>query len=151
MLIHVMFNEIIIIICSLFICSSVDPFSPTALGERESQAAREQMRQRWESLRLELKTKLQLLQNTLEQDHKQPVKEVAVHFLFKRLIIKVKRHLTSDLFFFCNLQVYSRPSRVATSGPIFKGEAQANSSSLKTLYVSFRQTIEEMTTQVLFS
>lgn len=31
------------------------------------------MRQRWESLRLELKTKLQLLQKTLEQDHKQPV------------------------------------------------------------------------------
>lgn len=54
-------------------CSSVDPFSATVLVERESQAAREQMRQRWESLRLELKTKLQLLQKTLEQDHKQPV------------------------------------------------------------------------------
>lgn len=54
-------------------CSSVDPFSPTVLVERESKAAREQMRQRWESLRLELKTKLQLLQKTLEQDHKQPV------------------------------------------------------------------------------
>lgn len=73
--------------CPLLICSSVDPFSPAALGERESQAAREQMRQRWESLRLELKTKLQLLQNTLEQDHKQPVKEIAVHLPFKRLII----------------------------------------------------------------
>lgn len=59
-------------------CSSVDPFSPTALVESESQAAREQMRQRWESLRLELKTKLQLLQKTLEQDHKQPVEDIAV-------------------------------------------------------------------------
>lgn len=128
----------------------MDPFSPTALGERESQAAREQMRQRWESLRLELKTKLQLLQNTLEQDHKQPVKEIAVYLLFKRLIVKVEDIQHVIFYFFC-IQVYSRPSRVATSGPIFKGEAQADSSSLKTLYDNFRQTIEEMTTQVLFS
>lgn len=35
------------------------------------------MRQRWESLRLELKTKLQLLQKTLEQDHKQPVRTLS--------------------------------------------------------------------------
>lgn len=48
------------------------------------------MRQRWESLRLELKTKLQLLQNTLEQDHKQPVREISVHLPCKRLIVKVK-------------------------------------------------------------
>lgn len=51
-----------------------EPFSPASLAERETQAGREQMRQRWESLRLELKTKLQLLQKTLEQDHKQPVR-----------------------------------------------------------------------------
>lgn len=57
----------------LSLCSATEPFSPAALAERESQAAREQMKQRWESLRLELKTKLQLLQKTLEQDHKQPV------------------------------------------------------------------------------
>lgn len=54
-------------------CSATEPFSPAALVERESQVAREQMRQRWESLRLELKTKQQLLQKTLQQDHKQPV------------------------------------------------------------------------------
>lgn len=51
-------------------CSSVDPFSTAAVDERESQAAQEQMRQKWESLRLELKTKLQLLQKNLEKDHK---------------------------------------------------------------------------------
>lgn len=54
-------------------CSATEPLSPAGLVERESQAAREQMRQRWESLRLELKTKQQLLQKNLEQDHKQPV------------------------------------------------------------------------------
>lgn len=57
----------------LSLCSTTAPFSPEALVEREAQMAREQMKQRWESLRLELKTKLQLLQKTLEQDHKQPV------------------------------------------------------------------------------
>lgn len=51
------------------LCSTTEPFSPEALSER----GREQMRQRWESLRLELKTKLQLLQKTLEQDYSQPV------------------------------------------------------------------------------
>lgn len=55
-------------------CSTTEPFSAAALVEREAQAAQEQLRQRWESLRLELKTKLQLLQKTLEQDHKQPVR-----------------------------------------------------------------------------
>jgi len=44
-----------------------------ALAEREARAWQEQTRQRWESLRLELKTKLQLLHKTLEQEHKQPV------------------------------------------------------------------------------
>lgn len=57
----------------LSLCSTTEPFSTEALVEREAQAAREQMKQRWESMRLELKTKLQLLQKTLEQDHKQPV------------------------------------------------------------------------------
>lgn len=47
------------------------------------------------------------------------------------------------------LQVYSRASRVTTAGSLFKGETKADKSSLKTLYDSFRQTIEEMTTQVL--
>ncbi|KAJ0008745.1 hypothetical protein NQD34_016160 [Periophthalmus magnuspinnatus] len=49
-----------------------EPFSPEVLVEKEAQIARDQMRQRWESLKLELKTKLQLLQKTLEQDQKQP-------------------------------------------------------------------------------
>lgn len=49
------------------------------------------MRQRWESLRLELKTKLQLLQKTLEQDHKQPVRipvfliTVSIHSIEKQI------------------------------------------------------------------
>ncbi|XP_061651777.1 nesprin-1 isoform X12 [Phyllopteryx taeniolatus] len=50
-----------------------EPFSTAALAEREADAAREQMRQRWESLRLELKTKMQLMQKNLEQDHNQTV------------------------------------------------------------------------------
>lgn len=64
----------------LSLCSTTEPFSPAALVERDSRAAREQMRQRWESLRLELKTKLQLLQKTLEQDHKQPVQTLWCYY-----------------------------------------------------------------------
>ncbi|KAF1374585.1 hypothetical protein PFLUV_G00230620 [Perca fluviatilis] len=109
-------EEILIQQASPSSASTTEPFSPATLVERESQAAREQMRQKWESLRLELKTKLQLLQKTLEQDHKQPV--------------------------------YSRASRVTTAGTLFKGETQADKSSLNNLYDSFRQTIEDMTTQV---
>ena len=54
--------------------STKAPFSAEALAEREAQACQEQSRQRWESLRLELRTKLQLLHKTLEQEHQQPVK-----------------------------------------------------------------------------
>ncbi|XP_032356678.1 nesprin-1 isoform X1 [Etheostoma spectabile] len=43
--------------------------------------------------------------------------------------------------------VYSRASRVTTAGTLFKGETQADKSSLNNLYDSFRQTIEDMTTQ----
>lgn len=53
--------------------SASEPFPLAALAEREAQAARQQMRQRWESLRLELKTKVQLMQKNLKQDHKQTV------------------------------------------------------------------------------
>ncbi|XP_037550764.1 nesprin-1 [Nematolebias whitei] len=91
--------------------SATEPFSPKALSE----AGREQMRQRWESLRLELKTKLQLLQKTLEQDQSQ--------------------------------QIFTRASRVTTAGSLFKGDAQDDKCSLKTLYDGFRQTVEDMTTQ----
>lgn len=38
---------------------------------------------------------------------------------------------------------------MTTAVSMFKGETQADSSSLKTLYDSFRQTVEDMTTQVL--
>ena len=38
---------------------------------------------------------------------------------------------------------------MTTAGSLFKRETQADKSSLKTLYGSFRQTIEDMTTQVL--
>ncbi|RXM34940.1 Nesprin-1 [Acipenser ruthenus] len=41
--------------------------------EGEKLAAQEQMRQKWESLNKEFITKQQLLQNTLQQDHSQPV------------------------------------------------------------------------------
>ena len=54
--------------------STVEPFSAEALAEREAQACQEQSRQRWESLRLELRTKLQLLHKTLEQEQQQPVR-----------------------------------------------------------------------------
>lgn len=52
-----------------------------------------------------------------------------------------------DCFMFF-LQVYSRPSRVTTAGSLFKGDTQEDKSSLKNLYDCFRQTIEDMTTQV---
>lgn len=68
----------------LSLSSTMEPFSPAALVEREAQAAREQMRQRWESLRLELKTKLQLLQKTLEQDHKQLVQILWCYYCLHR-------------------------------------------------------------------
>lgn len=74
----------------------MEPFSPAALVERESQAAQEQMRQRWESLRLELKTKLQLLQKTLEQDHKQPVRTL----LYCELSALIKSGTVVDFLFF---------------------------------------------------
>lgn len=69
-LIRLCFNKLITDVFVL--CSTTEPFSPAALSE----SRRDQMRQRWESLRLELKTKLQLLQKTLEQDQKQPVMHV---------------------------------------------------------------------------
>ncbi|XP_041710587.2 nesprin-1 isoform X1 [Coregonus clupeaformis] len=94
-----------------------EPFSPEILLERETRAAQDQMRQRWESLRKELSTKLQLLRKTLEQDHKQPV--------------------------------YSRTARVTTTGTLFKGQMgkTEDTSSLKTLYDGFSQTMEEMSCQ----
>uniref|UniRef100_A0AAV2JAL2 Calponin-homology (CH) domain-containing protein n=1 Tax=Knipowitschia caucasica TaxID=637954 RepID=A0AAV2JAL2_KNICA len=88
-----------------------EPFAPENLAQKEAEVSREQMRQRWESLKLELKTKLQLLQKSLEQDQKQPL--------------------------------YGH-SRVTASGPLFKGQSQADKSSLKSLYDSFRQTIEDI-------
>lgn len=136
--------------------STSEPFSPAALAERESQAAREQLRQKWESLRLELKTKLQLLQKTLEQDLKQPVQTL---LLIAKSKSKVHWHCCWRYFSSkgllltarccCFLQVYSRASRVTTAGSLFKGETEAGKSSLNTLYDSFRQTMEDMPTQVL--
>uniref|UniRef100_A0A1A8H4I9 Spectrin repeat containing, nuclear envelope 1b n=1 Tax=Nothobranchius korthausae TaxID=1143690 RepID=A0A1A8H4I9_9TELE len=104
-------EEILIKQASPCSASTTEPFSPEALPE----TGREQMKQRWESLRLELKTKLQLLQKTLEQDQK--------------------------------LLVFSRASRVTSAGSLFKGDTQSDKSSLKTLYDSFRQTVEDITTQ----
>lgn len=46
------------------------------------------------------------------------------------------------------MQVFSRATRVTSTGSLFKGETQPDNSSLKTLYDSFRQTVEDMTTQV---
>lgn len=132
----------------LLFSSTTEPFSPAALGEREAQASREQMRQRWESLRLELKTKLQLLQKTLEQDQKQLVKT-------SWMLLKCKVYVVSSklkIVCFSVFQIYSRTPRVTTTGSLFRGESQADKSSLKTLYDSFRQTVEDMSSQVsLFS
>ncbi|MED6238399.1 hypothetical protein ATANTOWER_020000, partial [Ataeniobius toweri] len=104
-------EEILIQQASPSSASTTEPFSPAALSE----SRQDQMRQRWESLRLELKTKLQLLQKTLDQDQKQPV--------------------------------FSRATRVTSGGPLFKGDIEPDNPSLKTLYDSFRQTVEDMTTQ----
>uniref|UniRef100_A0A8C7ULC6 Spectrin repeat containing, nuclear envelope 1b n=1 Tax=Oncorhynchus mykiss TaxID=8022 RepID=A0A8C7ULC6_ONCMY len=72
--------------------SMTEPCSPEILLERETRAAQYQMRQRWESLRKELSTKLQLLQKTLEQDHKQQVltSPTAAGTLFKAEIRKTE-------------------------------------------------------------
>uniref|UniRef100_A0A4W5RRV1 Spectrin repeat containing, nuclear envelope 1b n=1 Tax=Hucho hucho TaxID=62062 RepID=A0A4W5RRV1_9TELE len=77
-------EEILIKQASPSSVSMTEPFSPEILLEREIRAAQYQMRQRWESLRKELSTKLQLLQKTLEQDHKQQVySRTAAGTLFK--------------------------------------------------------------------
>lgn len=47
------------------------------------------------------------------------------------------------------LQVFSRATCVTSAGPMFKGDTKPDNSSLQTLYDSFRQTVEEMTTQVI--
>lgn len=78
-------------------------------------------------------------------------RNLTVCLLLFHFSVRVKFVKSVFVCFFFNLQVYSRPSRVATAGSLFKGESQADSSSLKTLYDSFRQTVEDMTTQVLFS
>lgn len=109
------------------------------MAERETRAAREQMRQRWESLRLELKTKLQLMQKTLEQDHRQPVR---ANTSYREKVLERRSERV--------WQVYSRSARVSEAGPVFKEDAEADNSSLKTLYDGFRQTVEHMTTQVWF-
>ncbi|MGH0176243.1 UNVERIFIED_CONTAM: hypothetical protein FKN15_004424 [Acipenser sinensis] len=84
--------------------------------EGEKLAAQEQMRQKWESLNKEFITKQQLLQNTLQQDHSQPV--------------------------------YSRPSRVSSTVPVFKGEPPLqDKSSVRTLFSGFNQAFEDVSSQ----
>lgn len=132
-----------------FLFSSTDPFLSVAVVERESQADQEQMRQKWESLRLELKTKLQLLQKNLEKDHK------LVQTLLYCHCSKWNQSLLTQLFqihpSLFPQQVYSRPSRVTTSASLFREESQVDKSSLKTLFDNFRQTIEDMPSQVFNS
>lgn len=76
------------------VCSASEPFTPQAVSE----AGREQMRQRWESLRLELKTKLQLLQKTLEQDQSQQVPWGFLRMAFLQLLEHIR---TLSLLFRC--------------------------------------------------
>ncbi|XP_029114386.1 nesprin-1 isoform X5 [Scleropages formosus] len=81
--------------------------------EEGKEVSLDQMRQKWESLKKHLGTKLQLLQDTLRQEPKQPV--------------------------------YSRTSRVTTSGAIFKGDAQArDKSSLRSLFEGVSQAFEDV-------
>lgn len=54
-------------------CSATETLSPDVELEGDSQAVKKQRRKRWESLKKDMVTKLQLLMNTLEQDSKQPV------------------------------------------------------------------------------
>uniref|UniRef100_A0A4W5PDW6 Spectrin repeat containing, nuclear envelope 1b n=1 Tax=Hucho hucho TaxID=62062 RepID=A0A4W5PDW6_9TELE len=94
-----------------------EPFSPELLQERETRAAQQQMRQRWESLRKEFSTKLQLLQRTLEQDNKQPVYSRTARVTTAGTLFKGETDKTED------------------------------KSSLKTLYDGFSQTMEKMSSQ----
>ncbi|XP_039537650.1 nesprin-1-like isoform X2 [Pimephales promelas] len=52
--------------------SATETLSPDIELEGDSQAVKKQRRKRWESLKKDMLTKLQLLMNTLEQDSKQP-------------------------------------------------------------------------------
>nr|XP_057913481.1 nesprin-1 isoform X6 [Doryrhamphus excisus] len=74
-------EEILIQQASPGATNASEPFSAATLAEREADGAREQMRQRWESLSLELKTKLDLMQKNLEQEHKPPVYSCATTLL----------------------------------------------------------------------
>ncbi|RXM34120.1 Nesprin-1 [Acipenser ruthenus] len=96
---------------------SVSDSVPRELNlEGEKLAAQEQMRQKWESLNKEFITKQQLLQNTLQQDHSQPV--------------------------------YSRPSRVSSTVPLFKGELPLqDKSSVRTLFSGFNQAFEDVSSK----
>ncbi|XP_077587652.1 nesprin-1 [Stigmatopora nigra] len=61
-------EEILIRQASPASSTTLEPFSSQALAQKEADAARQEMRQRWESLRQELQSKTQLLQKNLEQD-----------------------------------------------------------------------------------
>ncbi|XP_045574102.1 nesprin-1 isoform X3 [Salmo salar] len=110
-------EEILIQQASPSSVNMTEPFSPELLQERETRAAQQQMRQRWESLRKELSTKLQLLQKTLEQDNKQPVYSRTARVTTAGTLFKGETDKTED------------------------------KSSLKTLYDGFSQTMEEMSSQ----
>lgn len=59
-------------VCQIF-CSATEILSPDIELDGDSQAVKKHRRKRWESLKKDMATKLQLLMNTLEQDSKQPV------------------------------------------------------------------------------
>lgn len=54
--------------------------------EGERQVSVDLMRQKWESLSKHFSTKLQLLQNTLRQDHKELVKIHEILLVFKTVV-----------------------------------------------------------------
>lgn len=124
--------------------------------ENEYQATLRQRRQRWESLKKDLTTKLQLLQSTLEQDTKQPVlwsyyfhdhKCISILTLvhFQSLQYSTTKQLVVIVVLF---QFYSRTARVSTSPPFYKREAPVkDKSTLKSLYSDFYQAVAN--TQVI--
>ncbi|XP_056332551.1 nesprin-1-like isoform X4 [Danio aesculapii] len=98
--------------------SATETLSPDVELEGDSEAVKKQRRKRWESLKKDMATKLQLLMNTLEQDSKQP-------FYSRTACVKT-----------------------AAPAPVYKRETHVqDKSNLMSLHNGFSQTIQEMTPQ----
>lgn len=91
------------------------------------------MRPRWRSLQLELKTKLQLLEGTLEQNQNQN---------------QVPGAAAASGTALRSPQVFPPASRVP-AGELFSGPPAGNEPSLKTLYDAFRDTVRDAQVRIL--